>query len=137
MQCEVDWNAPRWDRMACRKHFKPSVQSRRNWNRSILTIYTRDGGAAVFDPNLTLGQIEAMGMSCLQMVDGNIEAADGVVEFHGPVCHIRRFYRRFDFVVGACDGEQTNYLFVEYVNMGSVHGWPASVKCLRRKGANL
>ena len=93
--------------------------------------------AAVFDPNLTLGQIEEMGMSCLRVVDGNVEVADGVVEFHGPVCHIRRFYRRFDFVVGACDGEQTNYLFVEYINTGSVHGWPASVKCLRRKGANV
>jgi hypothetical protein len=137
MHCEVSWNEPQWDRVACRKHFKPSPSSKRNWTRSILTMYTSDGGAAVFDPNLTLSEIESMGMGCLQIVHGRVQPAAGVVEFHGPVCHIRRFYKEFESTVGACDGAQTRYLFVEYISAGSVHGWPASVSCLRKKGANI
>jgi len=108
------------------------------WERSLLTLGTTQGGAAVFDPQFSLAQIEAMGMGCLRIDEnGVVLPEEGVVEIQVNVCHIRRFYRRFDFITGACDGAKTAYLFVEYVNSGPVHGWPASEACLKKKGAQI
>jgi hypothetical protein len=41
-----------------------------------------------------------------------------------PADHVRRFYREYSFVVGASDGEETHYVYVEWSQDGSVHGRP-------------
>ncbi len=37
---------------------------------------------------------------------------------------VRRFCRRFPFVVGASNGEETDYVYVEWGSGGDVHGRP-------------
>jgi hypothetical protein len=130
MQCEVKWAVPYWDDPASRKHRKPSPRSKRNWDRSILAASTVGDSAAVYDPNLTRGDIQRMEMECVTV--------KGVAqELPCSICHVRRFYRRFDSEIGACWGSKTKYILVQYNNNGSVHGYPASEAYLRDKGAQL
>jgi hypothetical protein len=130
MQCEFTWAAPFWDDRASRKHRRPSKDSRRNWNRSILALGTIGAEPAVYNPHLSRDEIRRVEMECV-MVEGVAQ------ELPRSICHIRRFYRRFEAEVGACEGAKTKYIFVQYGNNGSVHGYPASEAYLRKKGAPI
>jgi len=46
------------------------------------------------------------------------------------------FYLLLDRIVGASDGEETNYLYVEAMN-DDFHGWPITPAQLRKKGAQV
>ncbi len=48
----------------------------------------------------------------------------------------RCYYLKMDQVVGASDGEETNYLYVEAMN-DDFHGWPITPAQLRKKGAQV
>jgi hypothetical protein len=85
----------------------------------------------VYGPHdeVTLAQIEAMEM-------GAIENAQKHPEHELPRMkdHVRAFWMRFDLVVGASNGETTNYIYVEWHFNGSVHGRPMTKRDLIRKG---
>lgn len=49
----------------------------------------------------------------------------------------RCFFMRMDSVVGASNGEETKYVYAEYLISGEVHGRPITAEELRRKGAHL
>jgi hypothetical protein len=48
-------------------------------------------------------------------------------------CHKRTYYRKMGKVIGACSGEKTEYIYVEYHNTGPVHGRPMCKKLLEEK----
>ncbi len=57
-----------------------------------------------------------------------------------PKPNVRMFWREvvdLGFPVGACDGQETSYLYVEYNSSGPVHGRPMTRKLLTTKGATL
>jgi hypothetical protein len=49
----------------------------------------------------------------------------------------RWYYLEFDRIIGACSGEETRFIFVEWHSTGAFHGRPMSRKMLRQKGAAL
>lgn len=49
----------------------------------------------------------------------------------------RCFFMRMNAVIGASNGEETEYVFAEYLVSGEVHGRPITVQELRRKGAEI
>jgi hypothetical protein len=52
--------------------------------------------------------------------------------------HAKRcYYLRLGFVVGASDGEETEYVYAEHARSGEVHGRPITARELRRRGAQL
>lgn len=51
--------------------------------------------------------------------------------------HVRQFFQQLDFVVGASQGIEVNYIYVEWHQAGAVHGRPISEEELRRKGAPI
>jgi hypothetical protein len=51
--------------------------------------------------------------------------------------NVRMFWREFanlGFAVGASEGEETRYIYVEYNSSGPVHGRPMTLEGLRAKG---
>jgi hypothetical protein len=40
-------------------------------------------------------------------------------------------------VVGMCSGEETTYVFVEWLDSGEYHGRPISVQALKRLGVEI
>lgn len=51
--------------------------------------------------------------------------------------NVRKFYRKLDHVVGACSGEETNYIYAEWHMSGAIHGRPISEKLLKQYGVKL
>jgi hypothetical protein len=126
--CNCPWNGPVWDRISNRKH---KTSSKRNWERSNTKAWTAGKNeAAQFDPNIPE---EDLSKWLIESVN-----ADPNSNFHfgtpiRSVCHKRTFYRKMGGTVGACNGEFTEYIYVEYHNSGLVHGWPISESELERK----
>jgi hypothetical protein len=57
-----------------------------------------------------------------------------------PKPNVRMFWREFahlGFAVGASEGQETNFIYVEYNSSGPVHGRPMTPKMLTLKGATL
>ncbi len=50
---------------------------------------------------------------------------------------VRMYYRDLGRVIGASDGQETTFIYVEYGQAGPVHGRPITKQELREKGANL
>jgi len=110
--CHLPWQPPTWDRLSHRKHRK---SNKKLWERSVTTAITAEADeTSQFDPNLTDDEIAAMELAAVQGRGTSIQNR----------CHKRTYYLDTGRIVGASKGEQTRYLFVEYVNSGSVHGWP-------------
>jgi hypothetical protein len=45
------------------------------------------------------------------------------------------YWKQMDHIVGASNGRETSYIYVEYGSMGNVHGRPITKEELRKKGA--
>lgn len=127
----VDFAQPRWVLTASRKHQRNGPRQRKLWDRGLIVEQTRgQGEPSIYDPNLSENVIREMDMSCVQ--------GQGI-EIRGRLSHphIRRFYRRFDHCIGASMGQRTSYIYVEWKDEGSVHGYPITEEELRLKGADL
>ena len=78
-----------------------------------------------FDPSLDDAELEKLQIACV--------TKEGTL-IHDR-CHKRTYFQNIGKVIGACAGEKTSLIFVEYVNCGLVHGWPISEKELKKKQA--
>jgi len=47
----------------------------------------------------------------------------------------RKYWMKCSGIIGAADGEETDYLYAEWVMSGEVHGRPITEKMLRKMGA--
>lgn len=85
--------------------------------------WTKGEEPARYKPGLSIS-IEDMEMQCV---------AQGT---ELPKSHPTRrmFYRKYDFVVGASKGEETQYVYAEWHQNGAVHGRPITLAELRTKG---
>ena len=128
--CEhAQWAPPRWNAVAGRKHRRCGPGQRKLWDRSLIVAQTAERGEpSIYDPNLTEDAIREMEMSCV--------TGQGM-ELPRRSPHLRRFYRQFDFCVGASQGKRTNYIHVQWNQEGSVHGYPVTREYLKSRGADL
>jgi hypothetical protein len=55
--------------------------------------------------------------------------------FIREIRHKRMFYMDTGRIIGASAGEETRYLYAEWLTSGEVHGRPITVRELRNKGA--
>ena len=125
---DVQFSPPAWNEVASRKHRRTGGRCLRLWERSIIAAQTGDADEpAVYDPRLTADAIRDMEMECVSGLG---------IELPRTIPHVRRFYRVFDWIVGASDGKKTDCIFVQYNSDGAVHGYPATREYLRGKGAN-
>ena len=127
--CDVQWFEPYWDELAGRKHRKRGPRYIKQWDRSLIVAFTADGRESIYNPELTLDQIERLEMSTVQ--------GDAGGELILQICHVRKFWRRLAEDIGASQGKKTNYVLVQYNNNGSVHGYPVTESYLRQRGAQL
>lgn len=119
--CHLTWQAPVWDSLTYKKHVRAN---RKNWERSFTTAMTGERNQpAQYDPNIPVSEIRDMELSCLGR-DGRLIQ---------DRCHKRTYWRCMDRIIGASAGEQTQYIFVEYVNSGHVHGRPIAASELDEK----
>jgi hypothetical protein len=89
-------------------------------------------GIARYHPNLTREMIEQFEMEAV--------TGEGHEILPHPKPNVRMFWREFTdlgFPVGASEGEETCYIYVEYNSSGPVHGRPMTPKLLKAKGATL
>lgn len=109
--CHLTWQDPVWDSLSYRKHVK---SNKKNWDRSVTTaVPGMKGEASQYSPYLTADEIETMELAC---VERGTQIQDK--------CHKRTFFLDLERIIGASDGEQTSWIYVEYHNSGSVHGRP-------------
>jgi hypothetical protein len=126
--CDLPWREPYWDKLSNRKHRRENLT---NWQRSITrTLTSLPDEASQFDPNITDEDLARM---LIESVNADPDSSLHLGTPIRSVCHKRTFYREMSAVIGACNGEMTPYLYVEYHNSGLVHGWPISESELRRK----
>ncbi len=82
--------------------------------------------------------IESYEMECLSdqlLTEGTVHEI-----LPHPKPNVRMFWREvrdLGFAVGASNGRETNYIYVEYNSSGPVHGRPMTPVELRLKGAVL
>jgi len=84
----------------------------------------------MYHPKMTRSMIEQVEMDC---VSGN-----GHEILPHPKPNVRMFWMEvlnLSFPVGASDGQETNYIYVEYNSSGPVHGRPMTLEQLKFKGA--
>lgn len=109
---QLSWAEPVWDSRSYRKHLK---STKKQWERSITRALTKEKGEpAQYDPNLTEDEVRTMEISCVK--------GEGTLVRDRP--HKRSYYRHVGRRIGASSGEFTEYIYVEYHNSGSVHGYP-------------
>lgn len=73
-------------------------------------------------------EIEQIEMECVRT--GNEMRRDRRVT-------VKRYWKEFDFVVGASEGMETKYVYAEWHSTNAVHGRPITLDELHRKGAGL
>lgn len=113
----MEWRAPAW--VLFKKHRPPP---RRSWWEIVQA--TKHGNAR-YHPDL-VNRIEQLEMLCVRQG-----------QLYGRRSVIRDFWLRFEFVVGASKGKETNYVTAEWHQSGPVHGRPITAEELRKKGARL
>lgn len=125
------WVPPRWDKNSW-KHLLPAGA---RWAAAVPR--TGQGKAwAKYHPSLTETLVEQMEMTCLD-TNGQINTAAGWHEIPGAKPHIRMFWRHvvgLAHSLGASEGVETDFQYVEYQSSGSVHGRPISRAELVTKG---
>lgn len=120
--CHLQWQPPQWNRNAHQKHRKANVTM---WNRSVTTAMTGEPEEpSQFNPYLSDPEIEKLEVACV--TGGGVAIKDR--------CHKRTYWMKTGQEIGACTGQKTRYIFVEYLNSGTLHGWPVSWEILRKKG---
>lgn len=132
MRCNVSWSAPRWAEIASRAHRCSGRDAQRRWDMSFLTQDTT-GGKSLYDPYMQRNQIRDMELSCVTIQQNT----DSEGELPVDVCHVRRFYRRYQDQIGASEGVKTNCILVQYASNGDVHGYPVTESYLRLQGAQI
>lgn len=128
----VVWLPPVWDRHGG-KHFLPSTA---DWDVAIARTGQRKSWAK-YHPSLDEATIQAMEMSFFRQ-DGTLNVEAGWHELVSPKPNVREFWREvtgLGHALGASDGQETNYQYVEYNSSGPVHGRPMTWNVLAKKGA--
>jgi hypothetical protein len=128
MSADAQFRAPVWSEVASRKHRRSGPTWRQKWADSELARWTTHNDS-VYSPYLTRDTIERIEMETVQ--------GQGV-EINVAAPHFRRFYRRFDGMIGASEGKKTQYILVQWNRDGTVHGYPVTERYLRQqKGVDL
>jgi hypothetical protein len=86
------------------------------------------GETAQFDPGITDAELSDMELQTVG--DENNLPRGTLIQDR---CHKRTFYRDMGRVIGASAGERTQFIFVEYVNSGTVHGRPMTWREIQEK----
>lgn len=119
----MDWRPPQWTTRHKHRPPRPAL-----WDRIVVQTGQK-GHPARYAPGLGPDELEEMEMGALRPGVG--------VELR-TVGTKRRYYRAFDHVIGASNGQLVQHIFVEWHQGASVHGRPITVAELRqRKEADL
>jgi hypothetical protein len=123
----IVWNPPIWSDHG-EKHFPdPNTP----WRKIVVSTGGKRG-VAKYHPNLTRTMIAEFEMEAI--------AGQGHEILPHPKPNVRMFWREFTdlgFAVGASEGQETSYIYVEYNSSGPVHGRPMTGRLLTAKGATL
>lgn len=114
----AQWLPIRWD-IHGRKHRPPPGVA---WAALVRESGER-GGVSVYHPNVSEAEQEALELLCAT-------AGTLIREHNGK----RTYWMRVGRVIGAADGDETEYLFVERLMSGTVHGRPMTAEGIRKKG---
>jgi hypothetical protein len=93
---------------------------------SLLTADTANQKSK-YSPYLSVDQIRRMELECVTqeaLRDGEIPLT---------VCHVKRYYRRFEDEIGAANGQKTKCILVQYSYNGDVHGYPVTEAYLQQQ----
>jgi len=121
------WQQPRWDNHDD-KHRPPPGKV---W--AVLVRETTDS-PAYYHPSISIEEQEKLELETVEQNEyGEYIRGNLIKETNSK----RIFYRDVGYRVGASDGEETNYIFVEWARDGTVHGRPMGETGLRRKGIKL
>ena len=119
-EAERHWAEPRWVRY--KKHLPPQGIA---W-KELVAETGESGGEAYYRHRMSEGEHRRIETECI--------TPERLFRETG---HKRMYYMDMEKLVGASAGQETNFLYVEYLSSGEVHGRPITVDELRRKGANL
>ena len=116
------WLPALWD-IHDRKHRPPPGV---DWRKLIRESGEPDG-VSIYHPAVTVGMQEGM----------ELRWVSGGGQFLRESAGKRTFWMDLGMMIGAADGEETTFIFVEWAMSGTVHGRPMSLEGLRKKGAGL
>lgn len=115
-----NWAPPQW--VPYKKHRPPPGVA---WT-TLVRDTGKPEGEAFYHPRVTVAEQEQMEMACI-----------APARLFREIGHKRMYFSDMGHIIGASSGEQTQYLYVEHLTNGQVHGRPATADDLRRKGAVL
>ena len=123
-----EWAEPEWRREYNKHHPVPSVA----WDDVVRSTGENKGKqqgkpTARYGPHprITAALVERIEMEAVRR-----EAQE--LPRHKP--HVRAFWAEFGEVIGASNGQETTYIYVEWHRNGAVHGRPMTWLELIRKG---
>jgi hypothetical protein len=114
------WATPRWQQYE--KHRPPNVIG---W-RELVAETGKPGGEAYYHGSVSRIEQQEMEMGCIEPA-----------RLFRQLRNKRMYYADIGRRIGASDGENTNFLYVEWLISGEVHGRPITVAELKRKGAAI
>jgi hypothetical protein len=115
-----NWAPPYW--VAYDKHRPPPGVT---WDRVVKDTGRKDGEAC-YHRSITPAEQQSIEMECIH--------PDRLFAVHR---HKRMYFMNMGRRIGASSGEETTYIYVEHLTSGEVHGRPATIRDLRRKGAQI
>jgi hypothetical protein len=125
---EPVFEAPSWARDYDKHH--PDYTAK--WEH-VIRRTKGSGGVARYHPSLSLVEIEEMEMQTV-----NRKLGLGTEIAAKRKLNKKVYWRRMDRVIGASNGKQTKYIYVEYGTQGNVHGRPITKTELQMvKGVKL
>ena len=110
------WSQPRW--VLYKKHRPAENES---WRKLVQTTRL---GEAYYRQEIDESEQRELEMDCV--MNG---------PFIREIRHKRMFYMDIGRIMGASAGEETRFLYAEWLTTGEVHGRPITVRELRNKGA--
>ena len=120
-QAASDWVLKKWNPY----NYKHRVSSSANWT-DVVDQTKSNGYPAKYVPAMTDREQKLLEISC-------IRAENLIVEKFS----VRAYFMKVGRIVGASDGEETRFIYVEHRREGPVHGRPMTEDQLKKKGALL
>jgi hypothetical protein len=106
-----------------KKHIPPP---RIEW-LDLLQSTARQNSPAVYHPSFRSPE-QRCGLEMRCVTEGNLIKEDD---------HMRQYYLNVGETIGASKGQETFYVYAEFLKTGEVHGRPITERELQRKGAKL
>jgi hypothetical protein len=113
-----NWNLLRWNSYN-RKHRASNAVT---WEQIV---------AATGRKNYPSKYVQAMSDEWQEFLETECVTPENLIAEEGS---IRSYFKKFNGVIGASNGTETQYVYVEHLNAGDFHGYPISIDKLRARG---